>query len=211
MESLDEIKENILHVCSRLYQWQMVDATGGNVSARFGTDKVIATPAGMSKGFLKAKDLVELDLEGRPLEREEKQVTSEIGLYLRIFQARPDVAAAIHAHPPHATAFAVTGKSLTTDALPESAVFLGKVPLVPYGTPGTDELHTEVDKYLARHDVFLLANHGALTLGRNIIEAYHRMECLEHTARILWLAESLGRVKRLSSEQVDRLLSIHKK
>lgn len=211
MDSLDEIKQKILHVCRRLYEWRMVDATGGNVSVRFGPDRVIATPTGMSKGFLQADDLVELDLEGRPVGRGKRTVTSEIGLYLRIFHARPDVAAAIHAHPPHATAFAVTGRSIDTDALPESVVILGKVPLVPYGTPGMDELYNEVEKFLPGHDVFLLANHGALTLGKDVIEACHRMECLEHTAMILWLAESLGGINRLKPEQVAALLSIHKK
>ncbi|HUU29737.1 MAG TPA: class II aldolase/adducin family protein [archaeon] len=211
MDSLDRVKQDILHVCRRIYEREMVASNDGNVSVKVGPDRVICTPTGMSKGFLQPEDLVITDLEGNPLNEGSRKVTSEIRIYLRIFQLRPDISAAVHAHPLTATALAVAGRTVDSEVLPESVLSLGKVPLVPYGTPGTEELAGQIAKYLPEHNVFLLANHGALALGRNVIQAYHRMECLEHTAKILFLAESMGRVNRLTREQIARIYEVHGK
>jgi len=209
MDSLKEIKSQILHVCRRLYEREMVASNDGNVTVRAGKDWIVATPSGMSKGFLTEEDLVVTDLDGNLLEGTDRSVTSEIRIYCRIYQKRPDVKAAVHAHPLHATAYAAVGRTVDSEVLPESVLSLGRVPLVPYGTPGTSELADRIEKYLDRHEVFLLANHGALALGRNVLEAYHRMECLEHTARIVYLAEPLGGAIKLTCEQIDGIFKIH--
>ncbi len=209
MDSLKEIKSQIIHVCRRIYQREMVASNDGNVTVRAGEDRVVATPSGMSKGFLREEDLVLTDMDGNIIEGKDRSVTSEIKIYCNIYRNRPDVKAAVHAHPLHATAYAAAGKTVDSKVLPESVLSLGEVPLVPYGTPGTDELAGQVEKYLDRHEVFLLANHGALALGRNVIEAYHRMECLEHTARIVFLAETLGGAIQLTPEQIAGIFEVH--
>ena len=211
MDPIKKVREDILHVCRRIYQREMVASNDGNVSVRVGPDLVISTPTGMSKGFLEANDLVETDLEGNPLKGASRKVTSEIRIYLRVYKLRPDISAAVHAHPLTATALAVAGRTVDSEVLPESVLSLGKVPLVPYGTPGTDDLASQIAKYLPGHNVFLLENHGALALGRDVIEAYHRMECLEHTAKIIFLAELMGGVRRLTPEQIARLYEVHGK
>lgn len=209
MDSTDEIRNEMLHVCRRIYGREMVASNDGNVTVRVGKDRILATPSGMSKGFLKPDDLVLTDLEGNPVSGGERSVTSEIKIYCRIYKLRPDVRAAVHAHPIYATSYAAAGLSLESQVLPESVLSLGTVPLVPYGTPGTDELADRVAEYLADHEVFLLANHGALALGNNVIEAYHRMECLEHTAKIVYLANTLGGAVRLSPEQIGGIFRVH--
>lgn len=209
MDSLEELKRQVLHVCRRIYDREMVASNDGNVTVRVGEDRILATPSGMSKGFLAPEDLVLTDLEGHPLENNGRTVTSEILIYCAIYRLRPDVRAAVHAHPLYATACAAAGRTVETRVLPESVLSLGKVPLVPYGTPGTSELADRIAGYLADHEVFLLENHGALALGKNVVEAYHRMECLEHTAKIVHLAARLGGAVPLSPERIGGIFRVH--
>ena len=130
-------------------------------------------------------------------------------MHLRIYQKRRDVAAVVHAHPPTATGFAVAGEGLLAPVLPELMLLTGPVPLVPYGQPGTDALADQLDPFLTDHDAFLLANHGATTVGRTLEEALHRMETLEHGARILLAARVLGRVNELPSQSAAALRLLH--
>jgi L-fuculose-phosphate aldolase len=137
--------------------------------------------------------------------------TSELDLHLRILKLRPDVHAVVHAHPPTATGFALAGEGFETFALTELIFQLGRVPLVPYGTPGTPELADRVEPYLAEHDGLLLANHGAVTVGPTLESAWIRMESLEHAARILFVARTLGRVTELDAAAVAALLDLRRK
>ena len=182
----------------------------GNVSVRVSQDRLIVTPSGMSKGFLTVTDLVETDMSGKPLKRGQK-ASSEIKIHIRAYQKRPDVRAAVHAHPITATGYAVAGIPLTECALPEIVLTLGKVPIVPYGAPSTEELPDALEPYLAEHDALLLANHGALTLGADVIQAYHKLESLEHAARILLVSRLMGEPNLLSRKEVDRLLDIRER
>jgi L-fuculose-phosphate aldolase len=209
MDSLKETKENIIHVCRRIYAREMVASNDGNVTVRFAEDRVLATPTGMSKGFLTEDDLVVTDMEGNVVEGNGHAVTSEIRIYLRIYRERDDVRAAVHAHPLYATAYAAAGLTVDSKVLPESVLSLGEVPLVPYGTPGTDELADRIGVHLNDHEVFLLENHGALALGGDVVAAYHRMECLEHTARIVYLARELGGANNLEPEQIGAIFEVH--
>jgi L-fuculose-phosphate aldolase len=131
--------------------------------------------------------------EGRP--------SSELAMHLAIYAARPDVRAVVHAHPPVATAFGVAGEPLPDDVLPELICQVGPVAMVPYFTPGTREAHAALAPYLAGHDAFVLANHGATTVGGSLDEAHRRMESLEHAARIVQAARALGRVTPLTAAQ----------
>src|SRR5579884_615596 len=133
------------------------------------------------------------------------QPHQRIGLTPRILRRRPDVGAVVHAHPPVATAFAVAGEAPDPLALPELLLQCGRVPIVPYGTPGTPELGDRIEPYLAGHDAWLLANHGAVTVGPTLDAAWIRMESLEHGARIVFAARALGRVTLLPPDAVARL------
>ncbi len=194
----------IVRVCQRLYDRGLIAGAEGNVSVRIDTDRLIVTPAGMSKVDVRAEDLVELGLDGRRI-RGGHRASSEIALHLRIYQRRPDVMAVVHAHPPTATGFAVAGESFMACVLPEVIFTVGAIPLVPYATPGTTGLADSFEPFLPAYDAFLMANHGATTVGSTLTIAHQRMESVEQSARILLTARLLGRVNALSADEVRAL------
>lgn len=206
MTGVHGLRREIVTVCRRLYERGLIAGPDGNVSARIGKDRLLVTPAGMSKVDVTPDDLVELALDGRRL-RGHRRASSEIAMHLRIYQRRPDVQAVVHAHPPVATGFAVAGESFSACVLPEVIFQVGWVPLVPYATPGTSELADRFEPFLAEHDAFLMANHGATTVGPSLTMAHQRMESLEHTARILMTARLLGQVNTLSRDEVATLVA----
>ena len=176
----------------------------GNVSVRLAPDRLLVTPSGASKVDVAPDDLVVVDLDGRPVGGG-RRASSELAMHLAIYRARADVHAVVHAHPPTATGFAVAGETLPDGVLPELVCQVGAVALVPYFTPGTGGAAGAFAPYLARHDAFLMANHGATTVGPTLERAHQRMESLEHAARILLAARLLGRVTPLTHEQHQAL------
>jgi L-fuculose-phosphate aldolase len=191
-------------VCRRLYERGLVAGPDGNVSVRLPDGSIVVTPSGMSKVDVTPDDLVLVDGEGRVLDGKGNP-SSELRMHLRIYERRADVSAVVHAHPPTATGFAVAGESFMAPVLPEVILQMGEVPIVRYATPGTAELADSFDPYLARHDAFLMANHGATTVGPTLEVAHQRMESLEHAARIILAARMLGRVNELSPADVKAL------
>jgi L-fuculose-phosphate aldolase len=163
----------------------------------------------MWKVDIRPGDLVELALDGSPVrrrgDRSVRRASTEVGLHLRIYARRPDVAAVVHAHPPTATGFGVAGEDFMTPVLPEIILQVGGAPLVPYATLGTGAVADASEPYLDRHDAFLMANHGATTVGSSLRLAHQRMESLEHVARIVLTARLLGRVRPLSDAQAALL------
>jgi L-fuculose-phosphate aldolase len=200
------VRREIVLVCRRLYDRGLIAGPDGNVSVRTAPDRLLVTPSGMSKIDVTEDDLVELSLDGRQSSGAGR-ASSEIALHLRIYRRRPDVSAVVHAHPPTATGFAVAGESFTACVLPELVYLVGEVPLVPYAMPGTEALADRCEPFFAAHDAFLMANHGATTLGTSLQMAHQRMESLEHAARIILTARLLGRVTPLSPDDVRDLVA----
>jgi L-fuculose-phosphate aldolase len=205
-ESESAIRARIVAVCRRLYARGLIAGGEGNVSVRVKPGRILVTPAGASKADLAPADLLVVDDGGRRI-RGQGGASTEIAMHLRVYRRRPDVGAVVHAHPPIATAFGVVGENLADPVLPEVIVALGPIALVPYATPGTEALPDAMDPLLPRHDVFLLSNHGATTVGPTVEVAYARMESLEHSARILLAARLLGRVRTLTAEEVRHLVA----
>ncbi len=203
-------RREIVAVCRRLYEQGLIAGPDGNVSVRLAPDRILVTPAGMSKVDVREHDLVELDLDGKRI-RGARRASSEVAMHLRAYRRRPDVGAVVHAHPPVATGFAVAGESFASCILPEMIFQVGWVPLIPYATPGTEDLADRFDPYLEHHDAFLMANHGATTLGATLVSAHQRMESLEHTARILLTARLLGRVNTLGAADVDAVVAARRR
>ena len=148
-----------------------------NISVRIGKD-IILHPTGVSKGFMTPDMLVKINMKGK--NSRNSQGLIEMKMHLRVYKENPQVMAVTHAHPPIATSFAIAGIQLDKALLPEAVVMLGTVPIAPYATPGTEEVPESIAPYCKDHNAVLLANHGALTCGSDIIEAYYRMESLEH-------------------------------
>lgn len=181
-------------------------ANDGNLSVKL-NDKIIITPTMKSKGFLKVNDLVTTDLKGKRIEGKLKP-TSELLLHLFVYKKRQDVGAVIHAHPPYGTALAVAGMELPENVLPEVFLSLGKIPLASYGTPSTQELSDSISRLILKHDAILLKNHGILAVGRELEQAYFKLERVEHFAQVFFIANSLGKVDKLTKKQMDKLKKI---
>ncbi len=200
----NEVAREIVLCCRRLWQAGLIAGQDGNVSVRYGSDRVLVTPRGLAKSDLAPEDLVEVDLDGAHVSGS-RQATTELDLHLRVYRRRRESGAVVHAHPPTATAFAVAGEGIPADVLPEIALLMGEVPVVPYATMGTPALGNAAEPFLDAHEVVLLANHGALAWGADLAKARIRMESLEHAARILLAARTLGRVIRLTPDQMHDL------
>lgn len=200
-------REEIVRVGRRLWTRGLVGGSEGNVSVRLDESRLLTTPSGACKGFLAPDDLIVTDLAGRPLAGGGRP-SSELGMHLEIYRRRPDVAAIVHAHPPTATGFAIAGRALDDCVVPEVIATLGRVPIVPYGTPSTAELAERIGPWVATHDALLLANHGAVTCAPTLDRAIDVMESLEQAARSLLTAHLMGHVRQLSRDQVDRLMAV---
>ena len=190
--------------CRQLAERGLIAGRDGNLAVRIGPERALVTPSGLIKALIESSDMVEVDFAGRKL-RGDRNPTTELDLHLRILRRRPDVGAVVHAHPPTATALAIAGEGFDAFVLPELIFQVGRVPLVPYATPGSPELGDRIEPYLGQHDALLLANHGAVTMAPTLDEAWIRMETLEHAARIIVTARGLGRITELSREDVARL------
>lgn len=201
-----ELREQICEIGRRCWQKGWVAANDGNFSIRIGTNAFLVTPTGVSKGFMTAETLLLVDSECRPLTSSCGKPSSEIKMHLRCYKERPDIRAVVHAHPPVSTAFAAARIPLDAPILSEFLMTLREVPVAPYATPGTDEVPDSIAALLHSHDAVLLANHGVITLGDTLMQAYYRLETLEHAAGIFLSARLLGGGVSLTSEQAKRLL-----
>jgi L-fuculose-phosphate aldolase len=181
-------------------------ATDGNISVRLKSSRVLTTPTCLSKGMMTPNDLVITDMQGRPLSGE-RPPSTELAMHLLIYRLRPDVYAICHAHPPIATGFAAAGLPLDKAILSEAVFSLGCVPLAPYGTPGTTELCDSIEPLIRNYDAILLANHGVVTYGPDLLTAFFRMETVEHFAQVSLVTQLLGKQTELSAANVDKLLA----
>lgn len=204
MNPRKEIASQLLECGRRLEQKGFVAGSDGNISARIGPGQILMTPSGMEKGRLSEADLVVVDENGQKLEGCSRP-SSEIGMHLAVYRARPEIGAVVHSHAPYATSFAVAGVELPDNILPETVYFVGKVPLVPFAPPGTEAVGVGLGPYLAESFAFILANHGLLTIGKDLQQAYNIHETVEHTAKVIWLAKALGGANPLPVDELERL------
>src|SRR5437764_1578922 len=202
-----KLREQMCEIGRRVYAKGFAAANDGNISYRLGDDRVLCTPTRVSKGFMKPDDLCIVDMDGKQDSGKRKR-SGEILLHLAIMKARPDVRACVHCHPPHATAFAVAHEPIPKCTMPEFEVFLGEVAITPYETPGTQAFADTVVPYIKDTDVILLANHGTITAGSDLIDAYFKTEIIDAYCRILILAKQIGRVNYYSDEKAAELLKI---
>lgn len=204
------IAAQLIDVCHALYERRYVTATDGNVSVRLPNGNILATRSVLNKGKATAADLVEVDPSGTVV-RGKGAASTELKMHLFVYKHRPDALAVVHAHPAYATGFAVAGKPIPEDVLPEVAVNLGGVPLAKYATPSTDALARSLAPFVHTHPAILLQNHGVVTFGSSLEDAFDKMEKVEHAAHILAVAEIVGGIKRLPKGEVRKLRSVYKK
>lgn len=204
-----ETKLQICDVCHKMWQQGWVAANDGNVSVKLDDGTCWITPSGMSKAFITADKLLRVDANMNVIEGPEGyKPSSEMKMHMRCYHERDDVRAVVHAHPPTATGYAVANKPLDEYSMIETVIAIGSIPVTPYGTPSTCEVPEAIAPYLASHDVLLLQNHGALTVGCDLITAYYRMETLELYAKISLTAHLLGGAREIPRNKIDRLLDL---
>jgi L-fuculose-phosphate aldolase len=206
METQEQLKQDIVCICRMLHRKNYLAATDGNVSVRLG-DQLLITPSGVNKGIMEADQVLTVDLTGSVIAGAGKP-SSEIQMHLLAYRLRADVNAVVHAHLPYATACTLAGIDLLEPILPEVVITLGGIPTAPYATPGTIEVPEAIRDYLQEYDAILLARHGAMTVGRDVVDAYNKMEKLEHTARVVLAARLQGPLPPLSAAEVEKLRRI---
>lgn len=203
------LREELCRTGRLCWERGLVGAAEGNLSARLADGRILCTPSGASKGHLEPADLTIVDEGGAWVTG--PKPSSELGLHLCLYGERPDCRAVVHAHPPTATAFALAGVSIPDDVLPEGVFVLGPVALAPFAFPGSEEVAAKVRPFARGHDAILLANHGAVTIGGSLEEAYFRMETLERVAGVVAGALALGNVNPLPADAVARLRALRQR
>jgi len=203
------LKEELIYYSKLCYKNGFVAATDGNLSTRTKRNTILTTASEKCKGRLGKKDIVEVNINGIPVRKGAKPST-EFKLHSYIYKSRKDIGAVIHTHPVFATAFAVAGIALDKIVLPEVFLKLGKIPLAAFGTPSTIELPESISPFVKDYNAILLSNHGLLTYGKSLEEAYFLTEKVEQFAEISFYARLLGGERELSKTNIQKLAKLKK-
>jgi L-fuculose-phosphate aldolase len=203
-------KADIIFYSKLCYRNNFLSAFDGNLSVRTKKNYILITASNTSKGKLTEKNIIKADFKGNKIQGK-GQVSSEFKLHKYIYEKREDVNAVVHTHPVYATAFASAGIALDKPVYPEVYLMFGKIPLAKYAAPSTDEVPQSISEFVKDYDAILLANHGLVTYGRTIEEAYFKTEKVEHIAQISFFARMLGGEKILTNTQVNKLEPIKEK
>lgn len=210
MDRITEIKAQIIEIVKREYQTGMVNIFEGNVSARVG-NRIFITPSQVSKDTITADMLIETDMQGNIVYQPDGyQPSSEAKMHLEVYRLRPDVKAVVHNHSPYATAYAINNMPIESEALTEMNITFGTIPVVPYGTPGTQEIYASFKDFIPNRYALLLANHGVLTFGFSLELAYSYAEAVEKIAHTLCISKQLGVPANLPMSEIAGLRQFSK-
>ena len=203
-----EIKKSIVDVGKMMSDRGLVGTYEGNISVKSG-DRIYVTPSRQSKELLTEGKIVTVDLDGKLVEGC-LTPTSETAMHAAVYRMRPDVGAVVHCHAPFCTAYALANMPIESKSCPEFLMFFGEVPVVPYGTPGTDEIYRGMEEYLRDHDVVLLANHGVLAVGKDAMEAFSKTNSLEMLVKTMVISKFIAGDKNtdLPAEEREKLRQI---
>lgn len=200
------LRKAICEIGKLCYSRFYIVGADGNISARLNDGTVLITPAGAMKGFLEPHHIAHIDMRGEVVDGGPKAST-EKGIHIAAYEERPEMRAVVHAHPPHAVAMTIAGIDMQAPFIPEIIVTIGGIPTADFGTPGTPELAESIRSILRCSDTVVMTNHGSVTLGQNLMEAYKKLDMVEHTAKILYYAHSVGHARPLAPDYVQKLLA----
>lgn len=201
-------RRDLVDVCTRMHARGYIVSGDGNVSVRIGERRLLVTPSGKRKGFLKPEDMVVCDMNGEPVRGEKNRPSSEIAMHVTVYEERPDVNSVVHAHPPCTIAHTVAGISLATPLMPEAFCELGEILTLPYTTPTTSQVPEALRLPIRNHCALVMERHGSITIGPSLSVAYDRLEILEHVAKISMMSRVLsptGKVDNLEEEKLQQL------
>lgn len=206
--AMEELKNRMVDIGRRMWARDYTDGNGGNLTIRVGDNLVLCTPTLISKGFMTPEDMCLVDMDGKQLAGTRKR-TSECMTHLAIMKRQPKAKACCHAHPPHATAFAVAKVRPPTCLIPEAEVFLGEIGMSPYQTPGTPANAAAVGEAAIDNMAVLMENHGVITWGKDIEDAYWKMENTDSYCRTVWVASQLGKpLTPITGGQAKELIAL---
>ena len=206
-EEIELTRRALCEIGKLCYGRSLIVGADGNLSARLSDNTILITPAGAMKGFLEPHHITRVDMAGRVLD-DGPRASTETGIHTTAYAVRPDVRAVVHAHPPHAVAMTIAGIDLQLPVIPEVVVTIGGIPTAPYATPGTQELPDSIRELLRCSDTVMMKMHGSICVGTNLMDAFKKLDMLEHTAKILYLAHTLkGGLDPLSPDDVERLMA----
>lgn len=204
-----QLRLQICDIGRNLFNKEYIAANDGNISARLSENEILATPTGVSKGYLTPEILCKVNLQGEILEAKEGyRPSTEVKMHLRIYRELPEMNGVVHAHPPFATAFAIKGETLDKMMMPESVIAMGEIPLAVYGTPSTEEIPDSIMPFLGSKTAVLLESHGALSWGKDVMNAYMNMERLEYTAKLTFLTRMIGGERELPQDRIEQLVAL---
>ncbi|MFI5356155.1 MAG: class II aldolase/adducin family protein [Opitutales bacterium] len=209
--AIETLKERICDMGRRLWQRDYTDGNGGNITIRVGDNLVLCTPTLICKGFMKPEDMCLVDLDANQLAGTRVR-TSEAKTHFGIMKRQPAAKACVHAHPPHATAFAIANVDIPSCLIPEAEVFLGKIGVAKYQTPGTPANADEVGEVGRDHQAVLMQNHGVIVWGKDVEDAYWKMENIDSYCRTVWIASGLGGgIHRFTGGQAKELVNLRQR
>ncbi len=200
----EAVRQQVVEAAKAMYSKGLVNAFEGNVSSKE-DNRVYITPTATCKSLLTPDSLAVTDEYGKVAEGCAARPSSEIKLHLAIYRIRPDVKAVVHTHSVFATAYAIANKPIVTEAYPEMILLFDKIPVVPYGTPATDEIYRGIEKYIFDTDVFLIGNHGVVAVGNSAMDAFYKAESVESMAKTLTIARFLGGEAPIPQESLEIL------
>ncbi len=209
MKQPEHIKKDVAHFMRRLYDQGLTSTSGGNISIKISENELLITPSQTDKGRMRANQIIRLMMDGSYHSRINKP-SMECGFHLAAYQSRSDIQAVVHAHPLAATSLMLARKNIQTNLTGEARAILGNPVIAPYALMGTSKLAGFISEAIKNTNVVLMENHGVLTVGKGLLEAYDRMEVLENAARLTLLTEILGGAEPLPLErliEIDRLIS----
>jgi len=169
------LRNAICEIGALCYQKSFIVGTDGNISARMADGTLLITPAGAMKGFLQPEHMAHVDMQGAVVD-DGPRCSTETGIHLVSYEERPDMKAVLHCHPPHAVAMTIAGIDLQQPVIPEIIVTIGGIPTAPFGTPGTHELPDSIRDIVRCSDTVVMQNHGSVTLGVNLLDAFKKLK-----------------------------------
>ena len=203
-----KLRQEMVDIFKLMYQHRYIVAGDGNVTCKLSDKEILITPSGVPKGYMKPEDMVIMDYEGNKLCRNPFKPSTERRVHLEVYRVRPDVEAVCHAHPRHCIAFSLAGETLAQCMLPEVVITLGSIPTTKYVTPTSADGPLAVSGLIKDYNAIILNRHGSVTVGNTLMEAYNRLETIEHTAEITSIAKKLGPIEPLPKEEVAKLMAI---
>jgi L-fuculose-phosphate aldolase len=207
---IQAIKERMCGIGQRIWNKGYVDGNGGNITVRVGDNMVLCTPTLISKGFMASDDICMVDLDGNQIAGTRPR-TSEVNTHLAIMKAEPKAKSCVHAHPVYATAFAVAGVVPPACLIPEPEVFLGVIGLASYQTPGSPENAREVGALAKKHQSILMQNHGVICWGKDVEDAYWKMENTDAFCQTVSITMQIGGPKQYGPDKLKELIQIRQK